>query len=58
MLDYNYHAAKLSGVASGDISSDNKTLWWSHLDLFLTASGNVYRWNAEPYNYIFSAGSL
>ena len=30
------------------------TLWWSHLDLFLIASGNAYQWSAEPYMEIFN----
>ena len=52
VLDCIYRTARLSGTATGNILDITqwyliKTLW--HLELFLTASGNVYQWSTEPY---------
>jgi len=59
MLDCIYHTA--IQPAGGDILDITawyfsyhqwwliEILWQSHLDLFITASGNVYQWSTEPY---------
>ena len=58
-----YHSARQNGTAGDDILDITgwyfslsliKTLWWSHLYLFLTASGNVHQWSPEPYMEAFN----